>query len=152
MADHRLLLTLIISLGFLSSLQAQSASPARQQPVLKAIYTPKPVYQEEWARRGISGKGIVLVTVDKETGKVTGAQMLQSTGSKLLDGSALEAYSRWRFQPGTVSQVKIPIEFKNRPNTQTPNRNRTLPQPAIFLLILLAVAGAAMGILKRRSA
>jgi TonB family protein len=37
--------------------------------------------------------------------------MLKSTGNKLLDGSALEALSRWRFKPGTVSQVQIPINF-----------------------------------------
>jgi TonB family protein len=64
-------------------------------------------------KRGLKGKGVVLVTIDKDTGQVTGAQMLQSTGSKELDGSALEAYSRWRFAPGTVSQVKIPVEFTN---------------------------------------
>jgi hypothetical protein len=77
--------------------------------------------------------------------------MLQSTGNKLLDGSALEAYSRWRFDPATVAtpQLKIPIEFANRPKAQT--AKRSLPQPVI-LLILLAIAGAAMGFLKRRKA
>jgi hypothetical protein len=40
--------------------------------------------------------------------------MLTNTGSKLLDGAAPEAYSQWRFQPGTVSQLKMPIEFANR--------------------------------------
>jgi TonB family protein len=74
------------------------------------------VYQAEWSKRGLTGKGVVLVTVDKSTGKVTGAQILQSTGNKLLHGSALEAYSRWRFAPGTVSQLKIPVEFTNRRN------------------------------------
>jgi TonB family protein len=49
------------------------------------------VYQAEWSKRGLTGKDVVLVTVNKNTGKVTGAQMLQSTGNKLLDGSALEA-------------------------------------------------------------
>ena len=104
----------------------------------------------EWSRQGLTGKGVVLVSVDKESGKVTGARMLTSTGNKQLDGAALEAYSQWRFQPGTVSQVKIPIEFATRQKAQAPKR--TLPLPAIFLLILVAVAVIAMATLKRRRA
>jgi len=147
---RRLLLVLVFSLVSLSSLHAQSATPARSEAPLKAIYTPKPVYRPEWAKQGLTGKGVVLVTIDKETGKVTGARMLTSTGNKLLDGAALEAYSQWRFQPGTVSQVKIPIEFANRP--KPPTAKRTLPQPAILypLLILLGFAVAVMAMRTRR--
>ena len=76
-----------------------------------AIHAAAPIYPLECRARGITGSGIVLATVDKRTGSVVGARMLKSTGNKLLDGSALEALSRWRFKPGTVSQVKIPINF-----------------------------------------
>jgi TonB family protein len=147
----RPLLVAILTLVAFSSVRAQPASPARPVTAPKAIFTPRPEYRGEWARRGLTGKGVVLVTIDKQTGKVTGAEMLQSTGNKLLDGSALEAYSRWRFDPATVAtpQLKIPIEFANRPKAQT--AKRSLPQPVI-LLILLAIAGAAMGFLKRRKA
>jgi hypothetical protein len=65
--------------------------------------------------------------------------------------SALEAYSRWGFDPGTVtvSQLKIPIEFANRPKAQT--SKRTLPQPAILYPLLIVVGLALMmAILKRR--
>jgi TonB family protein len=147
---RHLLLTLIVTLVSLCSLHAQSASPAGPAAPPKAIYTPKPVYRPEWAKQGLTGKGVVLVTIDKETGRVTGARMLQSTGNKLLDGAALEAYSQWRFQPGTVSQVKIPIEFANRP--KPPPAKRTLSQPAILypLLILIGFAVAVMAMRTRR--
>jgi hypothetical protein len=73
--------------------------------------------------------------------------MLQSTGSKELDGSALEAYSRWRFAPGTVSQVKIPVEFRNRPPPQASKR----PLPILYpLLIFLGLGALVMATLKRR--
>ena len=148
----RLLLLLVVSSVSLSSLHAQSAGPAGQQSSLKAVYTPKPVYRPEWAKQGLAGKGVVLVTVDKDTGKVNGARMLQSTGSKQLDGAALEAYSQWRFQPGTVSQVKIPIEFRSRPQPQT--ARRTLSKPVILypLLILVGFAVAVMAMRTRRRA
>ena len=139
-------------IGFLSlsSLNAQTGGPAAGQALPKAIYTPRPVYRPEWAKQGLTGKGVVLVTIDQQTGKVAGARMLQSTGNKLLDGAALEAYSQWRFEPGTGSQVKIPIEFATRPKPPTPKR--TVPQPAILypLLILVGFGVAVMAMRGRR--
>jgi periplasmic protein TonB len=95
-----LALAAVLALAWRSSAGAQSA-----------IRAPVPVYPLECRARGITGSGVVLATVDKKTGAVIGARMLKSTGNKLLDGSALEALSRWRFKPGTVSQVQIPINF-----------------------------------------
>jgi TonB family protein len=86
---RRVLIAFVVTLVSLCSLHAQSVTPGPGTSI-KAIYTPMPVYQAEWSKRGLTGKGVVLVTIDKNTGKVTGAQMLQSTGNKLLDGSALE--------------------------------------------------------------
>ncbi len=143
----RLLLTVLVTLVSLSSLHAQSAAPSAQPP--KAIYTPKPVYRPEWAKQGLTGKGVVLVTIDQQTGGVTGARMLQSTGNKQLDGAALEAYSQWRFQPGSGSQVKIPIEFATRPKPPAPKR--TAPQPVILYALLILVGfGVAMMMMRGR--
>ena len=144
-------LAILVSLSSVLSMQDQSASPVRQPPPPRAIYTPKPVYRAEWAKQGLTGKGVVLVNIDKQTGNVTGARMLTSTGNQQLDGAALQAYSQWRFDPRTVavSQLKIPIEFANRPPPQA--AKRTLPKPVI-ILIVLAIAGGAVGILRRRHA
>jgi TonB family protein len=146
---RKVLPVLVVSFVSVSFLHVQSASPTGQPPPPRAIYTPKPVYRPEWTKQGLTGKGVVLVTIDKQTGMVTGARMLTTTGNQQLDGAALQAYSQWRFDPRTVAvpQLKIPIEFANRPPPQSVKR--TLPQPVI-LLILLAVAGAAIAIVKRR--
>src|SRR4030095_12592504 len=110
-------LAIVVSLASVSSLHAQSPSSVRQPPPPRAVYTPKPQYRAEWAKQGLTGKGVVLVTIDKQTGNVTGARMLTTTGNQQLDGAALQAYSQWRFDPRTVSvsQLKIPIEFAQRP-------------------------------------
>jgi TonB family protein len=143
---REVLFVLIATLVSASSLHAQSASPAGQPPPPRAIYTPKPAYRAEWAKQGLFGKGVVLVNIDKQTGNVTGARMLASTGNQQLDGAALQAYSQWRFDPRTVavSQLKIPIEFASRP--KPPTAKRTLSQPAILypLLILIGFALAVM--------
>jgi TonB family protein len=148
---REVLLLLAAALVSVSSLHGQSAAPVGQPPLPRAIYAPKPAYRAEWAKQGLTGKGVVLVTIDRLTGKVTGTRMLTSTGNQQLDGAALQAYSQWRFDPRTVavSQLKIPIEFAKRPAPQP--AKRTLPQPVI-LLIVLAIAGAAIGFLKRRRA
>ncbi len=140
----------VVTLVSVSSVYAQSPAVVRQPPPPRAIYTPKPVYRPEWAKQGLTGKGVVLVTIDQQTGRVTGARMLQSTGNKQLDGAALEAYSQWRFQPGTGSQVKIPIEFASRPRPPAPKR--TASQPAILypLLILLGFGVAVIAMRTRR--
>jgi TonB family protein len=144
-------LVLLAGLLSFSSLHAQTGTPAesRQLPP-KAIYTPKPVYRPEWAKQGLAGKGVVLVTIDQQTGKVTGARMLESTGNKQLDGAALEAYSQWRFQPGSGSQVKIPIEFATRPRPAA--QKQKVLQPAILypLLILVGFGVAVMAMRRRR--
>jgi TonB family protein len=134
------------------SMLAQTGAPVAGQQPPKAIYTPRPVYQAEWAKQGLTGKGIVLVTIDQQTGNVTGVRMLQSTGNKQLDGAALEAYSQWRFQPGTGSQVKIPIEFATRTIPST--AKKTKPPPAILypLLILTGLGVAVMAMRRRRRA
>src|SRR5262249_24207825 len=136
----------VLALICVSSMHAQIGTPAAGQQLPKAIYTPTPVYRPEWAKQGLTGKGVVLVTIDPRTGKVTGVRMLQSTGNKQLDGAALEAYSQWRFQPGSVPQVKIPIEFATRPRPPAPKR--TALQPAIlyplFILLCFALAVLAM--------
>ena len=140
---------LVLLFAFLtaSSVHAQIGTPATRPQPPKAIYTPQPVYRPEWAKQRLAGKGVVLVTIDQQTGKVTGARMEQSTGNKQLDGAALEAYSQWRFQPGTGSQVKIPIEFATRPKLPTAKKTKV---PSTILYPLLILLGFGLAVLAMR--
>lgn len=146
---HRLAPLVVAMFVCVSSLHAQNeTSSLTRRPPPKAIYTPKPVYRAEWAKQGLTGKGVVLVTIDEQTGKVTRARMFQSTGNKQLDGAALEAYSQWRFQPGTGSQVKIPIEFAARPKTSIAGKTK---RPTVILYPLLILVGFGLAVLVLRS-
>ena len=62
---------------------AQSVSPTPNVPLPQAVFTPRPIYRPEWAKQGLTGKGVVLVTIDKETGKVTGFRVLDAAGPKV---------------------------------------------------------------------
>jgi protein TonB len=76
-----------------------------------AISAPRPEYPYEARSRKITGSGICVVTVDTGSGSVTDASMAQSIGNPILDNAAVSAFRRWRFKPGTVAKVKIPITF-----------------------------------------
>ena len=77
-----------------------------------AITAPLPDYPYEAKRRNLTGSGICVVTVDAGTGTVTNASMVQSTGSPLLDKLTVQTFKSWRFKPGTVSQVRVPISYE----------------------------------------
>ena len=76
-----------------------------------ATYAPRPDYPGEARSHRITGSGVCVVSVDPGTGNVTEASMAQSTGDRQLDKAALNAFRQWRFKPGTVSTVRIPIQF-----------------------------------------
>ena len=77
-----------------------------------AISAPLPEYSYEAKRRNLTGSGTCVVTVDVATGKVTEARMFQSTGSPILDKLTIQTFKSWRFKPGTVSQVRVPISYE----------------------------------------
>ncbi len=148
---RRLLLVYLITFAATPLVRAQYASPSVALP--QAIYSPQPVYRPEWAKQGLAGKGVVLVTIDPKTGSVAGVRMLQSTGNKQLDGAALQAYSQWRFKPGSVPQVKMPIEFASRSKGQTSTKAAQQRPASYWLLILLglgALVSALPKLLSRR--
>ena len=77
-----------------------------------AISAPLPEYSYEAKRRNLTGSGVCVVTVDVATGRVTDAKMYQSTGSTILDKLTIQTFKSWRFKPGTVSQVRLPISYE----------------------------------------
>jgi TonB family protein len=76
-----------------------------------ALYAPRPDYPYEARRQNAVGSGLVSLTIDPSSGLVTSAQMERSTGKPILDASAIRAFSRWRFRPGTSGVMFVPIVF-----------------------------------------
>ena len=76
-----------------------------------ALYAPRPQYPYEARSRHVTGSGVIVAQVDAASGNVTSASVSSSTGSPILDNAATSAFRQWRFRPGTVSKVNIPITF-----------------------------------------
>src|SRR5947208_7312800 len=76
-----------------------------------ATYAPRPQYPYEARSRHVTGSGTIVCTVDSGSGSVSSCSVSSSTGSPILDNAATSAFREWRFRPGTVSKVNIPITF-----------------------------------------
>jgi protein TonB len=77
-----------------------------------AVSTPIPDYPYQARRAHITWSGVCVMTVDTASGNVTNAVMEQSTGNGILDKVTTDAFRKWRFKPGTVSQIRVPISYE----------------------------------------
>jgi TonB family protein len=79
---------------------------------VRATFTPPAKYPFWEGTRHSPGSGVCVADVDPASGKVTQVSIVESTGNPVLDDSAVRRLRKWRFKPGTVSRVRIPIEFR----------------------------------------
>jgi TonB family protein len=114
------------SLAFSQPTGSPSSSTERKVKAL-AIVAPPPRYPVDAQGRHPTGHGVVLMHVDRKTGWVLSAKMQQSTGNKLLDDTAIAAFSQWRFRPGSAAYIHSPITFVD--HTQ-PRSNKALQPTA----------------------
>jgi TonB family protein len=77
-----------------------------------AVSAPLPEFPYQAMRANITGSGVCVMSVDTASGKVISAMMAQSTGNAILDKVTTDTFLRWRFKPGTVSQVRVPITYE----------------------------------------
>jgi TonB family protein len=75
------------------------------------LYAPCPVYPYEARRQRVTGSGVALLNVDLSSGIVTDVIITESCGNSILDNSTRDAFRRWRFKPGTVTRVQVPITY-----------------------------------------
>lgn len=80
--------------------------------VSKLIHTPPPIYPmgARFSRPPIKGSGRYRV-VFSPTGEAKGVQVIQSTGSPLLDTAAVNALRQWRSAPGREWSTNVPVTF-----------------------------------------
>jgi TonB family protein len=77
-----------------------------------AVSAPLPEYPYQAKHANVTGSGVCVMIIDTASGMVTNAMMAQSTGNAILDKVTTETFRRWRFKPGSVSQVRVPITYE----------------------------------------
>ena len=102
-----------------SSVNKNNQNSVQSEPIFNAQYlnNPAPNYPLQAKARNIQGKVVLEVLVGKN-GQALKVRIHSSSGSNLLDESAIETVSNWQFIPAqklgsTVEAVVlVPIEFK----------------------------------------
>jgi TonB family protein len=118
----RFLLILVLTHAFAAGALASAEDAAAVRAARAfAIVRPPPEYPYLARRDRLTGAGVAVMHVDKATGVVTDVVMAPSTGHAVLDNAAMRAFRQWRFKPGTVSMVRLPITFA-MPMTIYPKR------------------------------
>ena len=75
-----------------------------------AVSTPQPSYPYAARKDGAEGRGIFRLVVDPQ-GNTRSVEILQSTGHIPLDSAATKALKEWRFKPGRVQELVVPVLF-----------------------------------------
>src|SRR5437764_14758564 len=96
---------------------ADPISKPRQEDV---IYAPRPQYPHAARVHYLQGSGSFILHV-RPDGTVARVEVEDSTGAPLLDQTAIAAYSKWRFEPGRVKAVRVPMSFTMMPSPYKPN-------------------------------
>jgi TonB family protein len=68
-------------------------------------YAPQPSYPSAALARHLTGAGLFVMRVDVKTGRVADVSVFKSTGHAILDQAALDAFTQWRFKPGTLRPI-----------------------------------------------
>jgi TonB family protein len=91
---------------------APSATP-RATPKPRLIYAPAPAFPPGASLPGLGGTGRFRLNFDAQ-GNVTNIQLIQSTGNRVFDESAIRTLRQWKCAPGQGGAVTVPVTFRTR--------------------------------------
>jgi len=101
----------LLVIVFLSvAVSGNSQAPDARQAKHYALYAPRPEYPLAARTHHWTGAGIFACNI-RPDGTVASVDVLRSTGHEMLDQAAITAFRQWRFHPGDMKRIKIPINF-----------------------------------------
>ena len=110
--SHIAIALILVALGaLLPVVAAQPDSTVPPEARRHMLSMPRPEYPHAARPKRLHGRGYYELTFDLKTGMVTRVRVSESTGSKLLDDTAISALSRWRARPGHISRMRVPFNF-----------------------------------------
>jgi TonB family protein len=102
-----LILTCAMTVAILPhAARCQVAVKGRGPVLIKVL----PAYPYAARDQHLEGSGLYRLNI-KPDGTVDSVTILKSTGHRLLDEAAVDAFRQWRFKPGALHALKIPINF-----------------------------------------
>jgi protein TonB len=107
--NRGLVVMMFLSVAISGKSQVPNATP--EKPVKHhALYAPRPAYPLAARKHHWTGAGVFACNI-RSDGTVASVEVCRSTGHEMLDQAAITAFRQWRFQPGDMKCIKIPISF-----------------------------------------
>jgi TonB family protein len=94
---------------------AQSAPDAYIPDRLKGIllYAPVPNYPEAARNRfTVMAQGVYRLKINQQNGSVDEVGTLKRSGHHQLDGTMVLTLFKWRFKPGAIKELDVPVSFE----------------------------------------
>ena len=107
---HRMNPVLVAASLLSVAVTGNSQTPTATRVKHYAIYAPRPNYPLHARQYHWTGDGLFLCNI-RSDGTVASVDVLRSTGHEMLDRAAIKALRQWRFHPGDMNAIKIPINF-----------------------------------------
>ena len=92
---------------------AEARPTPHATPKPRLVYAPAPAFPPMASLPGASGTGRFRLNFDAQ-GNVTNIQLVQSTGNRAFDESAIRTLRQWKCSPGQGWAVTVPITFRTR--------------------------------------
>jgi hypothetical protein len=113
--SRAILLLIVVSLASFA-VTSDAASNAFIPPKYKDIilYAPMPDYP--WQARNkytVGTQGIYRLKINFETGKVEEIGVMKRANWGSLNSTMIKDLVKWRFKPGTIHQIDIPVAFED---------------------------------------
>ena len=91
-------------------------SPASEPLKIERAYNAKrPEYPPEARRHHLTSSGLFGLQI-RADGSVARVEALRSIGHESLDRAAVSAFQQWRFRPGSIQVVRVPIRYLDGPH------------------------------------
>lgn len=107
MAHQRIGLVLALCAGLVSVAAAHASTSSDE---LELVAQPKPEFPKHELTRGREGWVVLSFTVS-EDGSVTNPSIDESSGSDAFNQAALDAVSKWRYEPGVEKTDSVQLNF-----------------------------------------
>ena len=98
-------IVLIVLLCVMSALSARATEvyiPDKFKGII--LYAPGPV---DYSNSGT--QGVYRLTINQKTGIVTEVGILKRSGYQPRDATAVLTFMQWKFKPGTLKQLDVPV-------------------------------------------
>ena len=109
-----LIALIIVTLAFVPthlSANQQAYIPEKYRGII--LNAPEPDFPASTELRQL-GQGIYRLVINPKTGLADEVKVLQSSSARKLDAAAVMAFMQWKFKPGALKEIDVPLSFLHR--------------------------------------